>query len=318
MHFASYGPDVYELIILDGLPSKVVSNSDNPPKSFHTSDTFTPHATIPNAWKYLGRLDDRITLVNGEKCLPIPFEHQVRENKYVQECWLFGIGRTLPGIMVVPSEKSASLSKAELFDRVWASIEAANSRVESFSRVSKEMTEILDIGTEYPRTDKGTMVRARTYARFSSGIDNLYERFEKGFSETGVKRAFNTSELEQYLLDALQNIGVHGLTAQMDLFEAGVDSLQAITIRGLIRRELDLGNGGVSQNVVFENPSISSLSQHLYALRTNKNIHSKDELKEMAELIENYSQFSQHFPGLSSVTSETIVSLWSLHVSLQS
>jgi acyl-CoA synthetase (AMP-forming)/AMP-acid ligase II len=150
LHFAPCGPNTFELVVLNGLPSKVISNSDDPPNSFRTSDIWTPHPTIPNAWKYLGRLDDRITLINGEKVLPIPFEHRVRTNDYVQEAWMFGIGRTLPGIMVVPSLKANGLSDAKVFENIWPNIEAANSRVEKFSQVSKEMTEVLGIGTEYP------------------------------------------------------------------------------------------------------------------------------------------------------------------------
>src|SRR4051794_8798126 len=81
LYFEPQGPDTYECVVLDGLPSKVVSNSSNPPNSFRTKDLFSPHPTIPNAWKYLGRSDDRVTLVNGEKVLPLPFEHQVRQNE---------------------------------------------------------------------------------------------------------------------------------------------------------------------------------------------------------------------------------------------
>lgn len=310
MYFVPCGPDLYELIVLDGLPSKVVSNSDDPPNSFHTADIFTPHATIPNAWKHLGRLDDRINLLNGEKCLPISFEHLVRGNDYVQECWMFGIGRALPGIMIVPSEKCRSLSKTELFNKIWPSVEAANLRVESFGKVSKEMTTILEVGTEYPITDKGTMIRAATYKKFSSQINYAYEIFEKGSLENGVKLALNIPEIEQYLLDAFQNM-MHtpGLTTVTEFFEAGVDSLQAVRIWGLIKRELDLGTGDVGQNVVFEYPSIKSLSEHLYALRENNDNDKGDELKKMTELVQKYSQFSQHIPGPNAAAKETIVRL---------
>src|SRR4051812_943985 len=92
IHMAPRGADTFECVVLDGLPSKVTSNCDNPLNSFATSDLFTNHPTIPNAWKYLGRLDDRVTLVNGEKVLPITYEHQIRENEYVREACVFGVG----------------------------------------------------------------------------------------------------------------------------------------------------------------------------------------------------------------------------------
>ena len=308
MQFNLVAPDTYELVVLDGLPSKVVSNSDDPPNSFHTSDTFTPHSVIPNAWKYIGRLDDRITLFNGEKVLPVSIEHQVRANDYVQECWVFGIGRALPGIMIVPSRNAARLSKAQVLEKVWPSIQAANSRAEGFSQISREMTEILDFGTEYPCTDKGTMIRAKTYVKFSSEIDEIYKRFENGPAETGGRLALGVEDLGQWLQLAFMEItGNEKLEVDADLFAAGVDSLQAITIYGLIKRELDVGSGVVGQNVVFEYPSIKSLAEHLYSLRTGEKVAVKDEIAIMADLIEKYSTFPQHRPGTSKVSKETIV-----------
>jgi Phosphopantetheine attachment site len=311
MRFIPCGPEAYELVILDGLPSKVVSNSDDPPKSFHTSDTWTPHPSIPNAWKYLGRIDDRITLVNGEKCLPIPFEHLVRESDLVQECWMFGIGRVLPGIMIVLSEQASSLTKEEVFDRIWPSIERANARVERFSQVSKQMVEILPIGTEYPTTDKGTMIRARTYKEFASQIDSVYDMFDRGLTGDEVHRlVLDFRGLQNYLLHAFRHrIGITEVCIDTDLFTAGVDSLQAISVRGMINREVDLGSGELRQNVVFENPSIKSLAAHLYALRTGEDGHTKDELAIMADLIKKYSHFPKHEPGITTVESECIVRL---------
>lgn len=77
--------DLYELVVLDGYKSKVVSNSDDPPRSFHSNDLFSPHPIIPDAWKHIGRIDDRVTLVNGEKVLPLPIEGRIRSDRLVSE-----------------------------------------------------------------------------------------------------------------------------------------------------------------------------------------------------------------------------------------
>lgn len=87
-------PGVFECVALDGLPSKGPSNSKppfsekNPENSFRTADLFTRHPDPKksNYYKYLSRLDDRITLVNGEKVLPIPIEGRIREEPLVREC----------------------------------------------------------------------------------------------------------------------------------------------------------------------------------------------------------------------------------------
>ena len=84
--------DTFEFVFLKDHPGRIVSNSDDPPKSFHSRDIFTPHKTITGAWKYLGRLDDRITLMNGEKVLPLPIEGSVRRHKLGREAVVFGLG----------------------------------------------------------------------------------------------------------------------------------------------------------------------------------------------------------------------------------
>jgi len=95
-------PGVFECVALDGLPSKGPSNSSQPLNSFRTRDLFTRHPdpNKSNFYKYLSRLDDRITLINGEKVLPIPIEGRIRQHQLVKEAAMFGVGRSFPGLLV--------------------------------------------------------------------------------------------------------------------------------------------------------------------------------------------------------------------------
>ncbi|KAI9651248.1 hypothetical protein NHQ30_001286 [Ciborinia camelliae] len=300
--------NTFECVVLDGLPSKVTSNSQDPPNSFKTSDLFTPHATIPNAWKYLGRLDDRVTLVNGEKVLPITYEHQIREHELVREACVFGVGRAFPGLIIVPSEKATGLSKETLLEKLWPVVAAANSRVEGFSQISKEMVEILDVGVEYPCTDKGTMIRPAFYKKFEDLIDSMYQRFETPLEVSNGALQLNREQLEDFLLATFkERIGIQRLDRNTDFFEAGVDSLQAIAVRGIILRELDLASRLPSQNVVFEFPNVQALAEHLDALRKGETSEQKDEIKIMEELIRKYSQFDQHISGSRVMDGETVI-----------
>ncbi|QSZ28851.1 hypothetical protein DSL72_003356 [Monilinia vaccinii-corymbosi] len=308
IQMAPRAANTFECVVLDGLPSKVTSNSQDPPNSFKTSDLFTPHPTIPNAWKYLGRLDDRVTLVNGEKVLPITYEHQIREHELVREACVFGVGRAFPGLIIVPSEKAAGLSKESLLKTLLPVISAANSRVEGFSQISEEMVEILDVGAEYPCTDKGTMIRPAFYKRFEDLIDSVYERFEKPLEVSNGALQLDREQLENFLLAVfIERIGIEHLRKDTDFFEAGVDSLQAIAIRGIILRELDLASKIPSQNVVFEFPNVQALAEHLDALRRGEASEQKDEIKVMEELVEKYSHFNQHIPGSQVVDGEIII-----------
>lgn len=304
------GANTFECMVLDGLPSKTASNSDDPPGSYYTRDTFTPHPTIPNAWKYLGRLDDRVTLVNGEKVLPIPYEHAIRQHELVQEAVVFGTDKAVPGLMVVPSEKATNLSKSEILQALLPKIEFANSRAEEFGRISPEMVEILHVGTAYPKTDKDSVIRAAFYKKFEKQIDEVYHRFEAPQLTSGDSlRALDYEELVEYLLDLFQNkMGKELLQPTTDFFEGGIDSRIAITARAQITRELDVGGKVVGSNVVFEYPNVELLAKHLYSLRTGTDVEDDDEITAMAELIKKYSNFERQVSGPTQPDGETLVS----------
>ncbi|GKT93887.1 NRPS-like enzyme [Colletotrichum tofieldiae] len=293
--------DVYECVVLDGLPSKVMSNSDDPePNSYRTRDTFVPHPTIPDAWRYLGRLDDRVTLVNGEKVLPIPYENHIREHELVQEVVVFGVGKSIPGLIIIPSENAKDLSKEEILKTLSPVIEEANARAEAFGRVSPEMIEVVDIGTEYPRTDKGTVIRAAFYKQFGDLIEDVYRRFEAPKDDVagGDLLTLDLPQLEDHLLDIFRSkLGFSKVEKDTDFFEAGVDSLQASTARGHIQRGVDLGGKTLGQNVVFEYPNVLSLSKHVYSLRTGESMDAEDEIEFMKKLIAKYSNFNERNPG---------------------
>ncbi|PNH39895.1 hypothetical protein VD0004_g7021 [Verticillium dahliae] len=306
LKFDQISEGIYELIVLDGLPSKVMSNNDDPPKSFRTRDTFVPHPTLPDAWKYLGRLDDRVTLMNGEKVLPVPYEHRVRQNELVQDCLVFGVDRAFPGLLVIPSEHAVDITPADLLEKLWSDIQDANARAEQFGRVSREMVEILPQGTEYPRTDKGTVIRAASYNHFATIIDDVYKRFESpGNAE---RLALEIPELQEYLTKLMsERVGVEGLSVDTDFFAAGMDSLQAITARAHIMRELDLADHVLGQNVAFEHPSITQLAAYLDSIRKGSTLQALTEEEVMQELVAKYSTFTPFTPGNQVPDGEVVV-----------
>ncbi|KAL4800546.1 hypothetical protein BDV19DRAFT_398068 [Aspergillus venezuelensis] len=282
----------YECIALDGLPAKVSSNCDDPPNSFRTRDTFLKHPSIPNAWKYLGRIDDRVTLINGEKVLPVPIEHRIRQSKFVQDTLVFGVGKPLPGLIVVPSAECQALSKTEVLEAVWPEIEAANQNAEAFSQISRDMVIILDVDATYPTTDKGTMIRNRSYNEFSHLIEAAYQSLEDGASRSAPKLALSRVDLEDYLLELFKTeLGLNDIELSSDIFEKGVDSLQAIKARGFIKKDIDIGQAELGHNVVFDFATIKKLAAHLYGLRTGEEQDEEDELAVMSQLVDQYSSF---------------------------
>ena len=159
----SPGNEICECIVLDGLPGKEATNSDDPPNSYHTSDLFIAHSTIPNAWKFVGRADDRITLLNGEKMMPVPFEGTVKQHHLVREAVMFGINKPIPGLLLfrANTDEAKALSDDEYLDKVWPMIEDANFRAEAFSQIGRDLVAVLGADTELPVTDKSSIKRAQ-------------------------------------------------------------------------------------------------------------------------------------------------------------
>ncbi len=67
----------HERVVFKNCVGLCVTNSDEPPGSYHTKDLFVAHKTLPNRWQFVVRIDDRFAMGNGEDVLPLEFEGAV-------------------------------------------------------------------------------------------------------------------------------------------------------------------------------------------------------------------------------------------------
>ncbi|KAF4981173.1 hypothetical protein FZEAL_2973 [Fusarium zealandicum] len=304
-------PGLFECVALDGLSSKSTTNSDDPPGSFRTRDLFTPHPTRPKLWKYACRLDDRFTLINGEKVLPLPIEGRIRQEEIVKEAIVFGDGKTYPGVLIVKADRVADMSDEEFLESIWPAVEDANSRAETFSRVPKELVIVLPADIVYPRTDKGTFIRVPVYRQFEKEIEAAYAVYEGEGDQEGAL-LLEGEELEEYLLRQLNaKCGAEISSPETDFFAAGIDSLQCIQMWSLIKREIDLGgkHSQLGQNVLYETGNVKLLARQLERLRSGEEDKAQDQLQVMESLVTKYSSFKPHVPGSSPQPEKELVLL---------
>lgn len=300
--------DTYELIILGGWPSKVATN--RPDGSYATKDLFQKHNTKEDRWKYFSRLDDTLVLLNGEKANPVPTEHTVRENQYVSEAVVFGAGKQQLGSLVILSKNSLGMEESEVLERIWPSFETANVNAPGYAHVLRDMVRLLPAGTGFPRTDKGTVIRAAFYRVFKAQIEEIYADLERYPANGGLE--FSGAETRDFVrktvLDVLKLPDASVLKDDTDFFLMGMDSLMATRIRSIILKTLNMGGKALGLNVVFEKPSIEQLSGFLFKSRAGE-VEEKDETLEetMRKLIEKYSEFSTHIPGNSAMKGEHVV-----------
>jgi aryl carrier-like protein len=302
------GPNLFECCVLDGWPSKVQSNQ--PDKSYCTKDLFQPHSAIPKAWKYVARLDDTIVLVNGEKFNPVAMEGTIRSHKLVKEAVVYGTGRPYLGLLIVPASELGASSHQETVDALWPLVEAANQFNDAFAKIPKEMVTALPSNCDYPRTDKGSIIRQAFYRAFKNNIDDAYES-----QESGSTRVFNGNQLKDFLRIEIGKMvadKTETVEDDADIFHLGLDSLQAIQLRSTILRSVEIGGKTLIENVVFEYPSIVKLSNYLQSLQSGDDVtHCQPVDVEMRSLIEKYEIASQH--AIASVVSEQLTIEWTIN-----
>ncbi|KAI8629909.1 hypothetical protein F5Y19DRAFT_63030 [Xylariaceae sp. FL1651] len=281
------GPNLFECCILLGWPAKTATNMED--GSYCTKDLFEPHPTISGAWKYIARLDDTIVLVNGEKFNPVVTEGKIRSSKLVTETVIFGVQQPYLGALVIPSMATEGKPPSEVLELIWPVIEAAQEENDAFAKLSKEMVVILPHKTEYPRTDKGSIIRQAFYKAFAEEITKAYSNAS---STNGQARAMTEPELRDFLRSLVSKSRPKAmLDDDMDLFALGLDSLQSMQIRAEIVRNVKT-ESKLTQNVVFENPTISKLTVYLLGNSGKEEKAGASIENEMCSLVEKYSNFT--------------------------
>ncbi|KAL1617192.1 putative NRPS-like protein biosynthetic cluster [Diplodia seriata] len=304
LRFEELAGGLFECVCLPGWPSKVATN--RPDGAYSTKDCFTPHPTIPDAWKYYCRLDDTLTLNNGEKANPLQLEGAARECTLVEEAVMFGAGKARLGLALVLSEEGAAVDRQQVIDAVFETVEPAHATLPAYAKIDRDMVLVLPHRTQYRVTDKGTVIRQAFYKQFAADIDAMYE--EKADADA---LALDEPQLRDFIrAEVAAVLGLPDgarLSDEQDFFGLGMDSLQTTRLRSAFVKRLDLGGKQLGLNCVFDHPSVSALARHLYALRTGEDASQVSKEEEMQALIEKYSTFREHIPQTREVEGEYVI-----------
>lgn len=298
-------PGIYELCVLEGWPSKVASN--RPDGAYATKDLFEKHPTKENAWRYYARLDDTLVLENGEKANPLVIEGVARNHSNVGEAVAFGSNRSRLGLFLIRAEGCVGETDGQIIDSVLPAIEKCNAESPAYAYISRDMIRVLPSDTVYRKTDKGTVIRSAFYRDFAEQINQVYD-LEDASGNQVLEGDELTTFLRKSLLD-VASIGRSALQDSTDVFSLGVDSLQSLRLRSIILKTLSLGGHKLSQNFVFENPSIQAMAGELTRLRLGSGPQLQTPVEDlMADLIERYSRdFKEHVPVPRSDDGEYVV-----------
>ncbi|KAG8854181.1 hypothetical protein FRB96_007737 [Tulasnella sp. 330] len=245
---------------------------------FETHDLVVLHPDNQDLFKIIGRVDDQIMLVTGEKTNPGPIEHIIVSSPLVQHAMMFGRAKTQNGIIVQPSEgheidPTDEGQLAEFRSAIWEKVEEANEFAPQHSRLFKEMILVTSPGKPFPLTPKQTVVRKSALVLYESEIAACYAAVESASNMgSDVDTPVNWSQGETliFVKKLVQKVLEREYipSDDEDLFQNGLDSLRATYLRNSITVALRSHEQGIRlpSNFVFQNPTIGSLSQAVFYL----------------------------------------------------
>ncbi|KAJ4469195.1 putative aminoadipate reductase [Lentinula aciculospora] len=306
------GDGTFELQFLNTDTYRVSVENIVGTSGYATSDLWVPHPSKPGLWSIVGRLDDVLIHSSGEKTVPAPFEDVVNKSPLIIGAIMFGRQRDQPGVLLEPSPENQidvndPAEVSSFRNKIWPVVEEANKRVPAFSKVYKEMILVASPTKPLPRAGKGTIMRKAAYDQYENEIDQMYVVFScdnstlTSNSSVEPPSSWEISPLTQWLTAQVANLCEKFLDEKDDIFDHGFDSLCATVLRlriiSILRNSgnssLQAASKLVSDNVVYNHPTIASLTQYLFATQdtgVQNAVPGRSHEDAIQEMITVYSQ----------------------------
>lgn len=313
MEFREIGTEgLFELVFVRQLSASLVQGIFvNFPdlNEYHTKDLFSKHPTKPGLFKYESRSDDIIVLSNGENLNPLPAEGIITSSPDVKECLIVGHGYPQTAILIRPADET--IDDDDLVRRLEPFIERANRQCPTYARLKSQMVIRLLAGEQLLRAPKGTIQRSKNTALFQEEIATLYStayndayenRAQAGSHQLVTDSSQSLDSLLQHYLQV--ELGVDKVEPLENLFELGLDSLGVINLtRAINHARQGSGVEMIAMTIVYENPTLSSLTNALQAPQPgSKNTDFDEEVSQedktaWTEMEEQYNELVHLLPN---------------------
>lgn len=240
---------------------------------------------LPPAFRATGRKDDLIVLVTGEKVQPQTLEAAVEASDMVKTAVAFGEGEFELGLLVEPT--SPQEDAAGFRDILWPVVEKACESMDSHAQIaSPASVVVLNSGCSLPRSDKGSVLRREAYKMFRDEIRQAYEHMKHTVAKDSTLR-LDPAHLEDDLGDLIKqevgdNLDTQELQPDDDLFEKGINSLQAVRIQRTIAGAVENNEGilpvkqdEIGVDFVYKHPTINQMIDAL--VRRTRSVANKND-----------------------------------------
>ncbi|KAF8610848.1 acetyl-CoA synthetase-like protein [Ceratobasidium sp. AG-I] len=273
----------FELVTMSTAGHKpfVVNYEIDGQSGYATKDLVLPHPTKAGLWKFVGRVDDQIVLINGEKTNPVPMESEIIKSPLVRAAVMFGRERNQTGVLIELDDSkfdsSNHVDHKKVIKQIWPFVEKANHDTSTHSRLVKRSIIFSSPDHPLPRTPKGNVSRAASLDMYKDEIEAMYAHLGHTPScpALGVPTSWRDQDaVESWLSRCAEQIISRSVDIHADLFQQGLDSLTATlllgNIKGALASSCDLEaqsvSTAVSQRMIFSQPTLRQLSSYLAGL----------------------------------------------------
>ncbi|KAL2192285.1 hypothetical protein P885DRAFT_73122 [Corynascus similis CBS 632.67] len=261
---------------------RTMGDDDDTQQPFEIQDDLERDPTAPPGRievRILGRTDDVIVLKTGEKVQPQQLEAALHGQPFVQTAVCLGRGQFEVVLLVQPREGIA-MGEAEFVDAVWGVVTAVNPTLDRHARITSRAAIIVKPPHKaVPRTDKGSVSRKMVHEVFADEMRAAYVAMESeaaaGAAGLGaviggggdVVAGIRKMVRQVFVPDGGGGDHTAGNDEQ-DLFELGMDSLQALRLARLVNLAVaslqpDRASGKIaaSAEFIYRHPSIARLAK---------------------------------------------------------
>ena len=204
-----------------------------------------------------------------------------------------GNDRQSVAALIIPKSDTSHEAMIDALQPTLAKIDAT---VPKYSSLIPELIHVLKPTDPFVMSPKNSVMRARSNVKYKAIIDEVFVQFEGGSEATRVLE--NLEDAESVVHDVIHRcFGKAGEEVDVNLFDAGLDSLTAVRIRNTLHRIVKLPET-LPNNVVYDHPTIRRLAHHLWIL-SQGSTSSSSRIDEMLEILEeSKAQIATGEPGM--------------------
>lgn len=249
------------LIHLPNDPFLAENISNRPDGCYTVGDILLEDPPSSGRYSVLGRHDDTLVHINGEKTNPLPIEDIIRRSQFVEQVAIVGQNQFCPMALIqLNISESFNYTFKEIEDNISNYVELANKQSPSHSHILKELIYILPMKDILPRTEKGNLMRQKVNQEYSHLINQIYQEFFNKKEKKKEKNIYWTKQnIEKYLQDKLNLNQIKDLDYSKSIFQYGINSLQIIQLTNFICQDIC----EIEKDFLYEYSSIQQITEEL-------------------------------------------------------